>query len=1439
MKKRCFLLFAFFVSIVVHTHAQFSETYFNDTAQIAQGYASDRITYKNTLIVSGRVADAQPGIVRIDTTGKQLWSVTGENPVSSSYPIYVYRMFMGNDGYIYALNVQYISTTNVSYTELWKVDPETGVRVWMKTFSDAKMTVRMLDYDSASMIISYPDNYNSTTYRTKFFMISKATGNVLSSHLMGEYPWAEYWYNMGVDKNKNIFYTKIDTLIKVHNSNPDSVLWKSRISQISNMTGLYYSSAFSALYLMGNYASGPTGANLVKVDPETGAVLSQFKVLSGNYNDMIVRDSFAYVTWARSGPSSVNANFWALKFNLVTSDISWSSYYGFGKTGSESISAMDLDDSSNLYLTGHCNNYSWGMLKLRGNNGNILIQKAATNYGKVSEASAWMRVSVINNQPYLIGNVETNLVSPFIVGYMPAVMSLVATHQTTGNTLFIKPFGNYLLPSKTVSMQNLPGGNTVLLKQVGRRVDVEMYDNAKNLLWIKGLVSIAVIRASHLTIEPVTGDLFISATSHPDSAHMPYMSQMVDSIYVFQLNTSGNLLSSARFKLGLKDASIAELHADGLSSFVVYRKALAGSLFVRKAVAGVFSPEVNTGITNLAATADQFRCGLNTPGDSILFFARKTGSVVTLLRKGTMALTDIKVLPSPLYTVHYLADVGAPWVALCAKNASGNEVVALYDRATLDTIWTKTFLGNMTGVKCITDPTLSILYVLSYENTGKLIVRKLQMSTGAVIDTFTYTGGASNLREFPSDLSYDHIKERLLISGLQKPTGSNSRPFVFMLGVRTDFTKSWALSKPGASGHSFGTNALVWNNGTMMVGGNFNRGTQDGFIYEINDTAFCPVTRSTTTTTVCGSYVWNGITYSLSGVYQQIIPNTEGCDSIMTLELTVKPIPFSTQTVATCDSFSWNSRTYYTSGTYQIRFPHASGCDSIAQLSLTIRNNGSQHTFLGCDSLLWQGTFLKTSGVYRDTFANAAGCDSVVTLDLTINHHVYYSTNKTACNKYIFNGDTLIASGMYYDTFPYKGCDSIVTLNLTVNHSVTHTVTDTACNRYVFNGQTYTTSGIYQHTLAGSNGCDSVIVLNLTIRRTTFYTLAQQSCSEFTFRQKKYTATGIYYDTLTNAVGCDSIITLQLVINQPTQSTITTAVCKTYTLNGKTFTISGVYKDTLLNTKGCDSIITLNLTIKPAIVSFQSVTACGSYVFNGKTYTSSGTYNDTLAGSAGCDSIIVLNVVIHSPQQITITRSGCRNYTQNGKTYTTSGSYTDSLISTNGCDSIVTLQLKITVPDTSVASSGDTLIAHAAQGTYQWVNCTAGYAVIQGATNRIFVPGASGSYAVILGQGACTDTSVCLPVIKTGIQEVITGWNINVYPNPFSAITTMRITSPLTTESLSIKVINIYGELVQSYAINHTTEMMILRENLPAGMYFYTVESGGYVVGSGKLLVRD
>jgi hypothetical protein len=51
----------------------------------------------------------------------------------------------------------------------------------------------------------------------------------------------------------------------------------------------------------------------------------------------------------------------------------------------------------------------------------------------------------------------------------------------------------------------------------------------------------------------------------------------------------------------------------------------------------------------------------------------------------------------------------------------------------------------------------------------------------------------------------------------------------------------------------------------------------------------CPSSSSYDTVTACGSYTWNGQTYSSSGTYTYTTTNTAGCDSVATLVLTVNP----------------------------------------------------------------------------------------------------------------------------------------------------------------------------------------------------------------------------------------------------------------------------------------------------------------------------------------------------------------------------------------------------------------------------------------------------------------------------------------------------------------------------------------------------------------------
>lgn len=64
--------------------------------------------------------------------------------------------------------------------------------------------------------------------------------------------------------------------------------------------------------------------------------------------------------------------------------------------------------------------------------------------------------------------------------------------------------------------------------------------------------------------------------------------------------------------------------------------------------------------------------------------------------------------------------------------------------------------------------------------------------------------------------------------------------------------------------------------------------------------------------------------------------NTEGCGSPLTLWLTIKPVKTSTFSAVVYESYTWNGITYYESGSYTQTFTAANGCDSVVTLELTI-----------------------------------------------------------------------------------------------------------------------------------------------------------------------------------------------------------------------------------------------------------------------------------------------------------------------------------------------------------------------------------------------------------------------------------------------------------------------------------------------------------------------
>ena len=99
-----------------------------------------------------------------------------------------------------------------------------------------------------------------------------------------------------------------------------------------------------------------------------------------------------------------------------------------------------------------------------------------------------------------------------------------------------------------------------------------------------------------------------------------------------------------------------------------------------------------------------------------------------------------------------------------------------------------------------------------------------------------------------------------------------------------------------------------------------------------------PSSTNTTTASACNSYVWNGTSYSASGVYTG---TTANCVT-QALNLTINSSTSSSISQTALDSYTWpvNNQSYTTSGAYTAVIPNAAGCDSTITLNLTMSFTG-------------------------------------------------------------------------------------------------------------------------------------------------------------------------------------------------------------------------------------------------------------------------------------------------------------------------------------------------------------------------------------------------------------------------------------------------------------------------------------------------------------------
>jgi hypothetical protein len=102
------------------------------------------------------------------------------------------------------------------------------------------------------------------------------------------------------------------------------------------------------------------------------------------------------------------------------------------------------------------------------------------------------------------------------------------------------------------------------------------------------------------------------------------------------------------------------------------------------------------------------------------------------------------------------------------------------------------------------------------------------------------------------------------------------------------------------------------------------------------------------------------------------------------------------------------------------------------------------------------------------------------------------------------------------------------------------------------------------------------------------------------------------------------------------------------------------------------------------------------------------------------------------------------------------GTYPYSSLDSEACLTSFNYVVDILETDTTIAQNGAVLqaINGTAQNTYQWINCSTKLP-INGATTNSYEATENGTYAVIVSNGSCADTSACYTVTNVAVQHAL------------------------------------------------------------------------------------
>jgi len=510
---------------------------------------------------------------------------------------------------------------------------------------------------------------------------------------------------------------------------------------------------------------------------------------------------------------------------------------------------------------------------------------------------------------------------------------------------------------------------------------------------------------------------------------------------------------------------------------------------------------------------------------------------------------------------------------------------------------------------------------------------------------------------------------------------------------------------------------------------------------------------------------------------------------------------------------------------------------------------------------------IQTYTVTTSLATNTGLCPTTDQINVTIFPEFNQNVSQTLCNggPYLFNGQSLTQSGVYYDTLnTIHSCDSVVTLNLTIGNAQANAGPDISiCSDDIGNLGVSALVG-YAYSWSPATNLSSSTISNPTV--SSVNTTGVPIVQNYTLSTSSASNPGL----------CPSSDQVQVTIYPKFVTNITDTLCNggPYNFNGQSITQSGIYVDSLSSMYSCDSIVNLNIVISseptftlsdtticignPLTLASEGVGGMYSYTWTPQmsvpTSTGAMTWNPTVSNeffllatnNYGCTHLDSLDLTVNPlpimglvassqalcpDESLTLTASGATNYAWSGPGVTATTSNIQTIFPTGtgifqvigytaaGCvDSIqtsFTLYPKPIVaitPDQDICDGEMISITVSGATTYAWNPST-----LNG--SQVYVsPNTSTSYEVIgFNQFNCSDTVVSV---------------VTVHPNPIALIGAEPYL--LTSDSPTVTFSNLStGQLISTWDFGDGT---VLQESNTTFDYQYPFEEGNYNV---SLLVES